>query len=131
MIELVQAMTWPPALHAAHSCLRRRCPSPNRLAEALEVAHASGIIHRDLKPANIKVRSDGTVKVLDFGLAKTVHVAAISGKLSDSPSLTSPSAMRQGVILGTAAYMAPSRRGDSGWTSAPTSGHSASCWLRC
>ena len=87
--------------------LEEALPIAKQIGEALDAAHESGIIHRDLKPANIKVRSDGTVKVLDFGLAKTVHAAAISGKLSDSPSLTSPSAMRQGVILGTAAYMAP------------------------
>ena len=87
--------------------LEEALPIAKQIGAALDAAHESGIIHRDLKPANIKVRSDGTVKVLDFGLAKTVDAAAISGKLSDSPSLTSPSATRQGVILGTAAYMAP------------------------
>jgi eukaryotic-like serine/threonine-protein kinase len=77
-----------------------------QIADALDTAHQRGIIHRDLKPANIKVRPDGTVKVLDFGLAKTVD-AATSGVSSQSPTLTSPAMTAQGVILGTAAYMAP------------------------
>ncbi|MGE5242851.1 MAG: protein kinase domain-containing protein [Betaproteobacteria bacterium] len=82
-----------------------------QLAEALETAHDLGIIHRDLKPANIKVRDDGTVKVLDFGLAKAVDPRSVSSSaavLANSPTITSPAAMTgAGVILGTAAYMAP------------------------
>jgi hypothetical protein len=79
-----------------------------QIAEALEVAHEAGIIHRDLKPANIKVKDDGTVKVLDFGLAKAL--AADSGGATagamNSPTLTAR-ATQLGVILGTAAYMSP------------------------
>jgi serine/threonine protein kinase len=84
-------------------------PVARQLAEALEAAHEQGVIHRDLKPANIKVRPDGMVKVLDFGLAKAFEAepAAVSGGLSMSPTITSPAATRVGTILGTAAYMSP------------------------
>src|SRR5712671_1659320 len=82
-------------------------PIAKQIAEALEAAHEQGIIHRDLKPANIKVRDDGTVKVLDFGLAKALDVVPAAGDLSDSPTMTSPAMTGMGVILGTAAYMSP------------------------
>ena len=79
-----------------------------QIAEALEAAHEQGIIHRDLKPANIKLRPDGTVKVLDFGLAKTTFSPLTSGTMDNaaSPTLT-VHATAAGLILGTAAYMAP------------------------
>jgi hypothetical protein len=94
-------------------------PVAKQIAEALEAAHEAGIIHRDLKPANVKVRPDGTVKVLDFGLAKalqdpkTPHLRQGSGgqagprDFANSPTVTSPAMTMRGVILGTAAYMSP------------------------
>jgi Tol biopolymer transport system component len=87
-------------------------PIAQQIAEALEAAHDAGVIHRDLKPANIKVRPDGTVKILDFGLAKLAESDGTSGAgkgvPSQSPTITTPAMMTGvGMILGTAAYMSP------------------------
>jgi len=81
-------------------------PIALQITEALEAAHEQGIVHRDLKPANIKLRADGTVKVLDFGLAKAWQPESSDPSTSLSPTLTSPRTV-EGMILGTAAYMAP------------------------
>jgi eukaryotic-like serine/threonine-protein kinase len=110
VMELVEGETL--AEHIARGPSPRRSASiAKQIAEALEASHERGIIHRDLKPANIKVRPDGTVKVLDFGLAKALDSPGDSTEASsdvlNSPTMTSPAATMRGVILGTAAYMSP------------------------
>ena len=92
--------------------LNEALPIAKQIAEALETAHDQGIIHRDLKPANIKIRADGTVKVLDFGLAKLTEPGdqrrAGEPRPTQSPTIMSPAQMTGvGAILGTAAYMSP------------------------
>ena len=91
--------------------LEEALPVARQIAEALEAAHEQGIIHRDLKPANVKVKADGTVKVLDFGLAKALSPAGGEGMGegdAESPTMTmTAAATKMGVIMGTAAYMSP------------------------
>jgi serine/threonine-protein kinase len=110
VLELVDGPTLADRIAQGPIPLDEALSIAKQLAEALEAAHEHGIIHRDLKPANIKVRPDGAVKVLDFGLAKALstdgHVP--SAQLTDSPTLTSPVGVTgAGVLLGTAPYMAP------------------------
>jgi serine/threonine protein kinase len=77
-----------------------------QIAEGLEAAHEKGIVHRDLKPSNVKLAKDGTVKILDFGLAKAYESEPADGALSQSPTM-SPEMTEAGIILGTASYMSP------------------------
>jgi eukaryotic-like serine/threonine-protein kinase len=108
VMELVEGPTLADRISDGAIPLPDALPIAKQIADALEVAHDQRIIHRDLKPANIKVRPEGTVKVLDFGLAKAGAAGADAVQLTNSPTLSSPAmATAPGVILGTAAYMAP------------------------
>src|SRR5213595_1731065 len=108
VLELVDGETLADRIARGPIPLDEALPIAKQIAEALEAAHEQGIIHRDLKPANIKVRPDGTVKVLDFGLAKALEpMGTPSPSLSMSPTITTPAMTRAGMILGTAAYMSP------------------------
>ena len=105
VLELVEGPTLADRISKGPIPLDEALPIAKQIAEALEAAHEAGVIHRDLKPANIKVREDGTVKVLDFGLAKALDTAR-EGDPSQSPTLTA-AATQMGVIMGTAGYMSP------------------------
>jgi serine/threonine-protein kinase len=112
VMELVEGPTLADRIERGAIPVDEALSIARQIAEGVEAAHAQGIIHRDLKPANIKVREDGTVKVLDFGLAKLTESAASvrpgDSDPSQSPTLTSPAAgTGLGLILGTAAYMSP------------------------
>ena len=121
VLELIEGPTLADRIKQGPIPLDEALPIAKQIAEALEAAHEAGVIHRDLKPANIKVREDGTVKVLDFGLAKALDPNP-EGDPSQSPTLTA-AATQMGVIMGTAAYMSPEQaRGGS------TSDHRADVW---
>jgi hypothetical protein len=112
VLELVEGETLADQIARGAIPLDEALPIARQIAEALEAAHDQGIIHRDLKPANIKITPDGNVKVLDFGLAKLTEGGgpgrAGELHLTQSPTITNPAQMTGvGVILGTAAYMAP------------------------
>jgi hypothetical protein len=107
IMELVEGPTLADRIANGPISIDESLPIAKQIAEALEAAHQQGIIHRDLKPANIKVRPDGMVKILDFGLAKAMDpVGASAMNATMSPTL-SMHATQAGIILGTAAYMSP------------------------
>jgi eukaryotic-like serine/threonine-protein kinase len=108
VLELVEGQTLAELVARGAMALGDALPLAKQIASALEAAHELGIVHRDLKPANVKVRPDGTVKVLDFGLAKAIEpLASSSASATSSPTFASPAMTQAGMILGTAAYMAP------------------------
>ena len=108
VLELVDGPTLADRIEQGPLPLDEALPIAAQIADALESAHEQGVIHRDLKPANIKIRPDGTVKVLDFGLAKALDTQPDERRCRDGPTITSPALMTAaGVLLGTAAYMSP------------------------
>ena len=106
VLELVDGPTLADRLASGSIPLSESLGIAKQLVGALDAAHERGIVHRDLKPANIKLRPDGTVKVLDFGLAKVVTGDRATLDLTQSPTVTG-GGTRAGVILGTTAYMSP------------------------
>ncbi len=116
VMELVEGTTLAERLEAGRLAMADVLSLAVQIAQALEAAHEKGIVHRDLKPQNIKIAPDGTVKVLDFGLAKAMDASGTGSSVADlsrsptimnSPTLTAVQGTQLGVILGTAAYMSP------------------------
>ena len=108
VLELVEGPTLADRIKQGPIPIDEALPIAKQIAEALEAAHEQGVIHRDLKPANIKVKADGTVKVLDFGLAKAFQPDASDPNMSMSPTISLTAAATQmGMVIGTAAYMSP------------------------
>jgi eukaryotic-like serine/threonine-protein kinase len=112
VMELVEGPTLADRIAKGAVPLDESLRVAGQIADALSAAHRRGVIHRDLKPGNIKIKPDGTVKVLDFGLAKVTeslgpHDQDAANALSHSPTLTTPAMTQAGVVLGTAAYMSP------------------------
>jgi eukaryotic-like serine/threonine-protein kinase len=115
VMELVEGPTLADRIAQGAIPVNEALAIATQIADALEAAHEQRIIHRDLKPSNVKIRPDGTVKVLDFGLAKAMDASpAASSGFSMSPTITTPAMTQLGLILGTAAYMSPEQaRGKS------------------
>jgi eukaryotic-like serine/threonine-protein kinase len=110
VLELVEGETVAGRLGRGAMPVEEALAAARQIGDALEAAHEKGIVHRDLKPANVKITPEGSVKVLDFGLAKAL---AFEGASPDSPTLTA-TATQAGIVIGTAAYMSPEQaRGKS------------------
>ena len=134
--SLHSCSSWSRATRWPSDCGTGRSPFPQsmhiarQIADALEMAHEHGIVHRDLKPANIKITSKGTVKVLDFGLAKTV-AEPVDGEAAPTADMSS-TVTAEGRILGTPAYMSPEQAlGFYQSTGVQMSGRSAACSSKC
>jgi len=106
VIELVEGPTLAERIGRGRLPVEEALSIARQIAEGLEYAHEHGIVHRDLKPANVKLRPDGVVKILDFGLARALRGDTTAADVSHSPTITE-AATKAGVILGTAAYMSP------------------------
>src|SRR5262249_10999949 len=106
VMELIEGPTLADRMSTGAVPLDDALTIARQIGDALEAAHEKGIVHRDLKPANIKIKSDGTVKVLDFGLAKMAEAAAVVGNPDESPTVAMGATIA-GQIMGTAAYMSP------------------------
>jgi serine/threonine protein kinase len=107
VMEMVVGATLAERIKQGPIPLDETLPIARQIGDALEAAHENGIIHRDLKPSNVKIKPDGAVKVLDFGLAKRQAADPISGENPEQSPTISLTATRAGVMLGSAAYMSP------------------------
>ena len=107
VLELVEGPTLADRIAQGAIPIDEALSIATQIAEGLKAAHERGIIHRDLKPSNIKLRSDGTVKILDFGLAKVFDPSSSGAAVPAAATITSPAMTHAGMIFGTAAYMSP------------------------
>ncbi len=131
VMELVEGQTLAERIREGAIPLEESLNVGKQIADALEAAHEKGVVHRDLKPGNVMIRTDGSVKVLDFGLAKVAQRGSASD--SDNPDLSptiSMAATQAGVVLERRRTCPPSRRAVNRSTSAPISGRSAWSFMK-